>query len=394
MSLKHNLSDELVHFRGLFQRRLGLWQGVALIVSGTIGAGVLGLPYAISRSGAIIGFLYIVFLGFVMMVLNLMLGQLVSVQPKPLQLSGLARKYLGKWGGYLMTTILYTMLSGVLLVYLIGEGETLAALFGGPSAYWTIGFFLLGVILISSGMRTVKRVESVLVIGVLAVVFMIILVSFPHVQATNLISYNFSELLFPYGVVLFAFHSTTSMPEAYSILKHKNGTYKLSIIYAGIIAILVYAAFALLSIGVMGSSTPEIATIGLDQFVGHKAFVFGNVFAILAMGMSFLISSLSFRDSLVWDHGIREWKATITVCLIPFLLFYFGVRSFVAVIDIVGGVLVSFELFLIILMYWNAHRRGEFVEKRTFSFHQLGLLIIPVLLALAIGAVYSVSKLF
>ncbi|HRH23747.1 MAG TPA: aromatic amino acid transport family protein [Candidatus Magasanikbacteria bacterium] len=394
MSLRNTISDELVHFRGLFQRRIGLWQGVALIVSGTIGAGVLGLPYAISRAGAIIGFLYIVFLGLVMMVLNLMLGQLVSVQPKPLQLSGLARKYLGKWGGYMMTTILYTMLSGVLLVYLIGEGETLAALFGGESVYWTMGFFLLGVVLISSGMRMVKRVESVLVVGVLAVVFMIILVSFPHVQTTNLISYNFSELLFPYGVVLFAFHSTMSMPEAYSILKHKNGTYKLSIIYAGIIAILVYAAFALLSIGVMGPSTPEIATTGLDHFVGHKAFVFGNVFAILAMGMSFLISSLSFRDSLVWDHGIREWKATIIVCLIPFLLFYCGVRSFVAVIDIVGGVLVSFELFLIILMYWNAHRRGEFIEKRTFSFHQLGLLIIPVLLALAIGAVYSVSKLF
>lgn len=394
MMLKQKISEEVVYFRGLFQRRIGLWQGVALIVSGTVGAGVLGLPYAVSRSGALIGFLYIVFLGLVMMVLNLMLGQLVSVQSKPLQLTGLARKYLGKWGGYLMTAILYTMLTGVLLVYLIGEGTSLAALFGGESTYWTIAFFLVGVVLISSGMRTVKRVESVLVIGVLAVVFMIILVSFPHVQVANFISYNFSELLFPYGVVLFAFHSTTSMPEAYSILKHKNGIYKLSIVYAGVIAILVYAAFALLSIGVMGASTPEIATTGLDQFIGRKAFVFGNLFAIFAMGMSFLISSLSLRDSLVWDHGVREWKATIAVSLIPFLLFYFGLRSFVAVIDIVGGVLVTAELFLIILMYWNAHRRGEFAQKRTFSLHRLGLLIIPVLLALAVGAVYSVGKLF
>ncbi len=394
MYLGNKITEEVVHFRGLFQRRIGLWQGVALIVSGTIGAGVLGLPYAISRSGAIVGFLYIVALGLIMMVLNLMLGQLVSIQPKPLQLTGLARKYLGTWGGYLMTAILYTMLVGVLLVYLIGEGQTLSALFGGESEYWTIGFFLLATVLIASGMRTVKRVESVLVIGVLAVVFMIILVSFPHVQVVNLISYNFSELLFPYGVVLFAFHSTMSMPEAYSILKHKNGTYKLSIVYAGIISILVYAAFALLSVGVMGSSTPEIATTGLGEFIGHRAFVFGNIFAILAMGMSFLISSLSFRDSLVWDHGVREWKATIAVCLIPFLLFYFGLRSFIAVIDIIGGVLVTAELFLIILMYWNAHRKGEFKGTRTFSLHRVGLSIIPVLLALAIGAVYSVGKLF
>ncbi len=394
MYLGNKITEEIVHFRGLFQRRIGLWQGVALIVSGTIGAGVLGLPYAISRSGAIVGFLYIVALGLIMMVLNLMLGQLVSIQPKPLQLTGLARKYLGAWGGYLMTAILYTMLVGVLLVYLIGEGETLSVLFGGASEYWTIGFFLLATVLIASGMRTIKRVESVLVVGILAVVFMIILVSFPQVNTANLISYNFSELLFPYGVVLFAFHSTTSMPEAYTILKNKNGTYKHSIVFAGIISILVYAAFALLAVGVMGDATPEIATIGLGEFIGHRAFIFGNVFALLAMGTSFLITALSLRDSLTWDYGMREWVATIVVCIVPFLLFYFGLRSFIAVIDIIGGVLVTAELFLIILMYWNAYRKGEFKGTRTFSLHRVGLSIIPVLLALAIGAVYSVGKLF
>ncbi len=387
------ISDEIIHVRGLFQRRISLWQGVALIVSGTIGAGVLGLPYAVSRAGALIGFVYIVVLGLIMMILNLMLGQLVSVQPTPLQLTGLAQKYLGRWGGFLMTAIVYTMLFGVLLVYLIGEGETLSVLFGGPSEYWTIGFFVLGAILISSGMRTVKRVESVLVVGVLAVVFMIILVSFPHVNTAHLVSYNFSELLFPYGVILFAFHSTTSMPEAYTLLKHRNGAYKRSIIYAGIIAILVYAAFALLSVGVMGMATPEIATTGLGEFIGYRAFIFGNVFAMLAMGMSFLITSMSLQDSLSWDYGMSKWIATLIVCVIPFILFYVGLRSFVAVIDIVGGVLVSCELFLIILMYWRAHRAGEFDGKATFPLHQLGLFIIPVLLALAVGAVYSVWKL-
>ena len=390
---EHPIKDEIVSFRGLFQRRISLFQGTALIVSGTIGAGILGLPYAVAQSGAFIGFLYIVVLGLCMMVLNLMLGQLVSVQPKPLQLTGLARKYLGKWGGFLMTVILYIMLTGVLLVHLIGEGNTLATLFGGESTYWTVGFFVLCLVLLASGMRAIKRVESVLVIGVLVVIFLIILLGFPHVNTTNLISHDFFQLLFPYGVVLFAFHSTTTMPEAYVILKHRENVYKHSIMYAGVIVILVYAAFALMVVGVMGPTTPEIATTGLERFLGHGAFVFGNVFAFLAMGMSSLIISLSLRDSLVWDHSIKEWVATVLVCLVPFLLFYFGLRSFVAVIDIIGGVFISLEMFLIILMYWRAYQKGEF-KHNTYSLRHIGKLFLPLILAFGIGAVYSVGKLF
>ncbi len=393
MSYRQKISDEVVHFRGLFQRRIPLIQGTALIVSGTIGAGVLGLPYAVSRAGALIGFIYIVILGLLMTVLNLMLGQLVSVQPTPVQLSGLARKYLGKWGEYVMTALLYTMLFGVLLVYLIGEGETLAALFGGESVYWTIGFFVLALGILATGMRVIRRIESVLVIGVLAVVFMIILSGLPHVRAVNLASSDIFELLFPYGVVLFAFHSTTSIPEAYSILRYKNGTYKYAIMYAGLIAILVYAAFALMVVGVMGRDTTQIATIGLESFVGHSAFIFGNIFAFLAMGMCFLITSLSLRDSLVWDYSFKEWLATILVAIVPFLLFYFGLRSFVFVIDIVGGVFVSLELFLIILMYWKAYRKGEFAHT-TYTLHKITWSMIPLVLAFAVGAVYSVMKLF
>jgi tyrosine-specific transport protein len=386
-------SEEIVHVRGIFQKRLTLLQGVALMVSGTIGAGILSLPYAIAQSGALIGFVYIGVLGLLMMVLNLMLGQLVSVQPTPLQLTGLARKYLGSFGGWLMTLILYTMLTGVLVVYLIGEGETLSALFGGEPFYWTSGFFLLGAILLASGMRMIKRVESVLVVGVLVVVFLIVLAGIPHAQIENLLSHNLAQLMFPYGIILFAFHGTTSMPEVYSIMKHRNGTFKDTILYSGFIAILVYAAFALMSVAVMGSQTTEIATVGLEQFVGPRAFLFGNIFAALAMGMSFLITSLSLRDSLVWDHGFREWIATITVILVPFLLFYFGLRSFVGMIDIVGGVFVSLETLLILAMYWRAYRAGEF-RSHTYSLHRVIYFAIPLVIALGIGAVYSVVKLF
>ncbi len=392
-STKSRAREELVQVRGIFQRRITLMQGIALIVSSTIGAGILSLPYAISKSGALIGFMYICVLGLLMITLNLMLGQMVSVQPHPLQITGLANKYLGKVGGIFMTCILYTMFTGVLLVYLIGEGESLSSLLGGNPFYWTCGFFVLALIFLSSGMRLIKRIESVLVIGVLMVVFLIVLASAPHAQVSNLLSYDFAQLLFPYGIILFAFHGTSAMPEVYSIMKKENGSFKTAIVSSGVIAILVYAAFALMSVAVMGVETTELATTGLEHFVGRQAFVFGNIFAFLAMGMSFLITGLSFRDSLVWDHHIPEWMATIGVCVVPFLLFCFGLRSFAGVIDIVGGVLVSLETLLIVAMYWRAYRSGD-LNHHTYQLRFIGYIIIPLVIALGIGAVYSVVKLF
>ncbi len=393
MSITDKLSEEVSSIRGIFVRRLSLWQGIALIVSSTIGAGILGLPYAISRSGVMIGFLYIVFLGFLMMILNLMLGSVVSVQKIPLQLTGLAQKYLGLWGGRIMTGISYTMFFGVLVVYLIGQGETLSALFGGSPTIWTIIFAAFGTLMITIGMRTIKIVESVLVIGVLGVIFLIVLLSIPHVNVHNFASYNFAELLFPYGVILFALHGTASIPETYSIMRHKNGTFKRAIICSGVIAILVYAAFALMTVGVTGGETTPIATVGLGKFMGEKAFIFGNVFALLAMGTSFFIVGLSLRDSLVWDYRVKEWLATLAVCVIPFSIFCFGVRNFIAAIDIIGGVLVSLELFLIILIYWRAYERGD-LKYTSFHIKHIGFFMTLLILALAVGAVYSVVKLF
>ncbi|PIZ93656.1 MAG: amino acid permease, partial [Candidatus Magasanikbacteria bacterium CG_4_10_14_0_2_um_filter_41_10] len=49
-----SLSDLTMH-QGIFRPRITLFEGIALMLSGTIGAGVLGLPYAVAKSGVLIG---------------------------------------------------------------------------------------------------------------------------------------------------------------------------------------------------------------------------------------------------------------------------------------------------------------------------------------------------
>ena len=79
--------------QGIFRKQLTLWEGVALVLSGTIGAGVLAIPYAVSRVGLLIGFVYILTIGLLMMTLNLLLGEIAARTKGDVQLAGLAKRY-------------------------------------------------------------------------------------------------------------------------------------------------------------------------------------------------------------------------------------------------------------------------------------------------------------
>lgn len=383
----------LVEHQGIFHRRLNLFQAVSLIVAATIGAGVFGIPYAVSRVGLPIGLTYIVILGLLMMGLHLMLGEVATRTKEHMQLVGLARKYLGRTGEWLMTLLFYLSMFGVLVIYIIGEGEALSALFGFTPFFWSIVFFAVASFLIFIGLRTIKTVEFILTLLILFVVLVIAWFSAGHIQIDHVKYFDLAYLLFPYGVILFAFHGTNSIPEAHRVLSNSEKNFKWAIIISGIISIIVYSLFAFVVVGVTGLDTTEIATIGLGQKLGNYIFIFGNIFAVLAMGSSFLMAGLSLRDSLRWDYKLPTWLSSLVVGLVPLIIFLAGLNHFIVAIDIVGGVFVSLEMITIILIYWRAKTKGD-LEPPVYKLHHTLPLAAILLLALVFGAIYSVVKLF
>lgn len=383
----------MVQHNGVFRKQISLFEAVALIVSGTIGAGILSLPYAITKVGIPLGVFYIIFIGLLMMGLNLLMGSIAVRTNKKMQLVGFAGEYLGNFGKWFTTFLTYFMMWGVLMVYIIGEGKVLSNLLGGSEFFWSTVFFVVTTLLIYIGINTIKVVELFLSLGVLAIVLTLSAVSSVHVDIHNWQYMNFADLLFPYGVLLFAFHGTAAVPEAHSILANRDRDFKKAIIIAGLIVMAVYLIFSIIVIGVTGLSTTEIATIALGQKVGSKVFLLGNIFAALAMGTSCLMSGLAMRDSICWDFKVPCGVSTLLVCGVPFLLFILGMRGFVQAIDIVGGVFISIEILLVLLIYWRAKQRGDLPVGK-YSLYHTTLLAILLLISLSVGAVYSVIKLF
>lgn len=391
----HRLNEEVkvkYHF-DFFKREIGLFEGVAFIISGTIGAGILGLPYAISKVGPIIGIMYIIVLGLLMMGMNLMLGEILVRTKDNLQIVGLAGRYLGKAGGVFMTIMMYSSLLGILVVYIIGEGKALSALFGGQAVLWSLLFLAAASVFIFRGLKTFKVFDFFLTVSILMVISIITLACAPHIKTENFSYMNFSNLLFPYGVVLFAFGSSGAVVESHRILKNSEVNFKKAIIIAGTICLAVYAVFALAVLGVTGQETSEIATIGLTSKVSYFFSVFGNLFAALAMGTSFLVGGLSLKHSLNWDYKVPRGMAAALVCLIPLVIFLLGLRSFITAIDIVGGVFMSLEMLAIILIYWRAKRLGD-IQPGKYHLDHIYLLAAILVFAFVVGAANSVVKLF
>lgn len=379
----------LTQHQGVFRREITVFEAVALIVSTTIGAGVLGLPFAVSQVGLFLGTICIIALGLLMMGLNILIGEISASLKHPLQLPGLARKYLGRTGEFFMTSVLSVTLFGVLLVYIIGEGETLSTLFGGSPFVWSLSFFLVSIIMIFLGIRTVKKAEFFLTLVMLGVIIIILLLSFPHLRFFNITHVDFARLLLPYGVILFAFHGTTAVPEAYSLLLRRKAAFRKAILISGFITIAVYTLFAFSVVGVTGLETTEIATIGLGNKLGPVMFVFGNVFAALAMGTSFIMVGLSLRDSMKWDFKLSGRVSNILVAVVPLSAFLLGLRGFIQVIDMIGGIFISLEMFIIMLMYIRAKQSGDLVNQKKWFAHS-GMFMWALALALFVGLLYTI----
>lgn len=383
----------LTAHQGIFRPKMSLFEGVALMVSGTIGAGVLGIPFVVAQVGMSIGLAYILVLGLLMMGLNLMLGEVASKTEETFQLVGLARKYLGRIGALCMTVIMYAVLFGVLVVYIIGEGEVLENLFGGVAFNWSFLFFIVASLFVIAGMHTIKTVELVLTAGIFAVVIFIVAFSSPHVAVANVMYVDFARLFLPYGVIMFAFHGTTAVPEMHSVMQKEDKTFQKAIWIGGGLVIFLYILFALSVVGVTGRETTEIATIGLGQKLGHTMSLFGNVFAFFAMATSFLLTGVALRDSFVWDYKMKKALSTFITLIVPIAIFLLGLRTFIVAIDIVGGVFGSIEMLLILLIYWQAKRRGD-LAIGAYRLHHIALLGALLTIVLIIGVFYSLWSLF
>ena len=87
---------------GLVVHKLTFWEAAMMVVGSTIGSAVLGLAYATRKAGWPVLFIWLIVSALLSTASMLYVAETALRTEKPLQLSGLAQKYIGSKGSWLL----------------------------------------------------------------------------------------------------------------------------------------------------------------------------------------------------------------------------------------------------------------------------------------------------
>ena len=356
------------------------------VLSGTIiGVGLFSLPYITSKVGILIMLGYFLVLGALAILVHLFFGELALQTPDFKRLPGFAKFHLGSWAEILAYVSTILGLFGAILAYLIIGGKflenLLSPIFGGSNIIYTLLYFSLGAVLIYFGIKAVAKVEFWGLILFFVVLFLIFLKGKYFINIENLFLVNSqwsmvkSHLFLPYGAILFSLWGAALIPEAEEMLGREKKLLKKIIPIAVLIPIFVYLFFIYLILGITGPQTTESALIGLRNILGDGTVSLALLFGVLTTFTSFIVLGLTLKKVFWYDLKLGKNLAWTATCIVPLILFLIGIRSFIGVISVVGGVMIGIDGILILLMYKK-------LTKKKFVY--------PLILIFLAGIVYEI----
>jgi tyrosine-specific transport protein len=363
------------------------FSALAALLGTIIGAGILGIPFVVMKSGFSIGIIHLAVIGIIMALVMLYLGEIIQRTKSTHQLAGYAQKYLGSKGKKLMFFAVIFGIFSALLAYLIAEGNSLSYLiFNSPNYAFLMGllFWLALSIIAYFGIDALKKGEAIGMLLVFATIILISIYFTSKIDINNLKYIVSSNFFIPFGVILFAYLGFSALPEISRILSPEKKSLQKIIILAYAIVFIVYAVFTAIVLGYKGAETPEIATIALG-----KPFI---LLGMITMFNAYLALSMAMIDTLKLDFNKTKTTAWLYTAAVPMILFgllqTIGQAAFTKVIGIGGAVSGGIAGILILLMIKKAKARSEI--KPSYSIPCPGWLAYILMVIFALGALAEI----
>lgn len=357
-------------------------KAVTTLTGTIIGAGVLAIPYTIYTAGYWLGVLYLIILGIIMTILNLMLGEVVLRTKKKLHIPELIKLYLGKKGYVLVLIAIAILIYGGMSAYIRGAGDIINTIIPSQSFNWSIVFFAIGTYFIIKGLKFVSQWNIIFVSGMVLIIITIWLKAIYsqdidwtqfELKPTNSITQAFR----PYGAILFSYFGVIAIPHIKTILGKKSYQMESAITLGMLIPISLYSVFVSLVIGVAGKDITQLAIISLGEKLGGQVLIITSIFAIIAMMTSFIAMGLSMIESYMNFGKLKRSIAIILTTFPPMALLVFDWAQFDTIIQYAGGIGVSIISILIVLTFWRAKAEGELPPAYSLGhFKWVGIIMI------------------
>ncbi len=367
--------------------KVSFYEAVATLIGCTIGAGILGIPYVFAKAGVVTGIIVLVLIASIMLYINLCFGEIVLRTKEKHQITGYTEKYLGKKAKLVMTISALIIFYLISAAYILAAGKIFSQLLGISELFGSIVFFLIFAVTLSFGLKLIEKSELGASIVILILIVFLIALLVPKMLVTNINVFSVSNLLVPYGILMFAFYGLAAIPEMGEELEKNKKSLKKAIITGTISIAVIYALFAIVTVGVTGSATTEVAVLGLATVSGLAIFLIGGIFALFVLFTSALPISLAIKEIFNYDIKISNKISFLLATLIPLGLFFLirGFASFSMILNIVGSIFCSIQLILVLFMLESAKKNGN--RKPEYSMYISKPLIYLIIVLVIVGAV-------
>ncbi|MGI6700552.1 MAG: aromatic amino acid transport family protein [Christensenellales bacterium] len=390
---------------GLVVHELTFWEATMIIVGANIGSGILGLPYSARLGGFPILLLWLALAGTLVTVSMLYVAETSLRTHEPLQLPGLAEKYVGKLGSWLIFLSVVANSVGCMIAYMSGSGRILAELLGISHSIGSLLFAIPCVVVVYLGLKATGVAEKIISWGMIILLITIIVASLlsPSFDPANVSYVSWKHAVPIFNVALFCYIAQYAVPELARGLRHQPKKLAPSVILGMVMTFTLLALVPLAVLGITGKDgVTEVATIAWGNTLGPWARIVGNLFALMAMMTSYWAVGGSMLTNIVdkfhikseTDPKVRPWVVA-AVTIPPFALAYSGLVSFVDAIYLAGtfgGVIMSI---IPVLMLNSARKNGDHEPEWTVSSRMSSKPVqYAIIIIFCAAAVYAILSMF
>ena len=349
--------------------KLTMYEAMAIIVGANVGSGILGLAYSTRLAGWPILLLWLIVAGVFTTFSMLYVAESALRTRKPLQLPGLAEKYVGKAGSVLVFISVCANSIGCMIAYTSGSGNILCTLLGLPNWAGSLLFTVPCVLVVWFGLKATGLWEKFMSTGMVALLAVIIIASFLSGKAdvSRAMYTNWKYAVPLLSSAIFCYIAQYAVPELARGMRHTPKKLPIAIILGMFITGVLLAVVPLAVLSLTGADkVTQVATLAWGEALGTWALYTANIFALCAMMTSYWAVGGSMLTNIVDMFKLKDEKETKTrliaiACTVlpPFILAYAGLVSFVDAIGwagTFGGVIMSI---VPVLMVNNARKKGD-----------------------------------
>ncbi len=354
-----------------------------LILATTVGAGVFALPYVFYQAGWVLSLTYLLVLGLLVVLVHWLYFRVLMEVGRRERILGLVKENLGR-AGFLLALV--SILGGLILAlvaYLILGARFLEMVWPGLGDWGVVVFWLLGSAPLLFSLKKLVGMElwgGFLMVAIVAFIFYQAWPIHAEVSVPNLVREN---LFLPFGAILFSLAGWTAIEPIYDSYRGRSigmglGVRWWQFTFATYGSALIYLFFVL---AILGSAREIVSdTIsGLTNWPAWKLQLLG-LFGLFALWTSYLPIGREIEGLVVKDFKWSRGFALAAVIFIPILLVFLGLKNFLVIVSLVGGIFLALQYFFLVI---TGVKVLQFQGFKRAGFYAIALVFL-------LGAVYEI----